>query len=105
MLFILLPNGQCRKKSTTLVRSFIFLLRFSCVNDFKKVSLKALHCIIFFNSGLLLSVRPSLLDRLPKLFCMNERVVLNGCWRHGFFSLIAVAATNVGDVAIDVVSF
>lgn len=52
--------------------------------------------------GLLLSVRPTLLDRLPRLFCMNERVVLNGHWRHGFFSLCAVAATNVGDVAIDI---
>uniref|UniRef100_A0A158R455 Phosphatidylserine decarboxylase proenzyme, mitochondrial n=1 Tax=Syphacia muris TaxID=451379 RepID=A0A158R455_9BILA len=55
----------------------------------------------FHYPGLLLSVRPALLDQLPRLFCMNERVVLNGQWKHGFFSLSAIAATNVGDVIID----
>lgn len=32
------------------------------------------------------------------LFNHNERVVLTGTWKHGFFSFTAVGAYNVGSI-------
>ncbi|RLN56904.1 hypothetical protein BBJ28_00020561 [Nothophytophthora sp. Chile5] len=37
---------------------------------------------------------------IPSLFVENERVALLGEWQHGFFSLTAVGATNVGSIVI-----
>ncbi|KAM8707244.1 hypothetical protein ACLKA7_011353 [Drosophila subpalustris] len=51
-------------------------------------------------SGELLSVSPSVAGWLPNLFCLNERVLYMGNWKHGFFSYTAVGATNVGSVEI-----
>lgn len=51
-------------------------------------------------SGELLSVSPKVASWLPGLFCLNERVLYMGQWKHGFFSYTAVGATNVGSVEI-----
>ena len=52
-------------------------------------------------AGELYSVSPYLQRTLPGLFTLNERVVLLGRWRHGFFSLIPVGATNVGSIRVN----
>ncbi|KAI9766911.1 MAG: phosphatidylserine decarboxylase 1 [Geoglossum simile] len=51
-------------------------------------------------AGELYSVSPYLQRTLPGLFTLNERVVLLGRWRWGFFSLTPVGATNVGSIKI-----
>lgn len=53
-------------------------------------------------SGELFSVSPYMVRILSKLFTLNERVVLLGKWRHGFFSMIPVGATNVGSIKINI---
>ncbi|XP_077806122.1 phosphatidylserine decarboxylase proenzyme, mitochondrial isoform X3 [Macaca mulatta] len=50
--------------------------------------------------GSLMSVNPGMARWIKELFCHNERVVLTGDWKHGFFSLTAVGATNVGSIRI-----
>ncbi|KAH6644741.1 phosphatidylserine decarboxylase-domain-containing protein [Boeremia exigua] len=51
-------------------------------------------------AGELYSVSPYLQRTLPGLFTLNERVVLLGRWRWGFFSYTPVGATNVGSIKI-----
>ena len=50
--------------------------------------------------GRLLSVRPSIVKRLPNILHINERVCYFGDWHHGFFSMTAVGATNVGSIKV-----
>ncbi|KAJ6444163.1 phosphatidylserine decarboxylase proenzyme 1 [Purpureocillium lavendulum] len=52
-------------------------------------------------AGELYSVSPYLQRTLPGLFTLNERVVLLGRWRYGFFSYIPVGATNVGSIKVN----
>ena len=52
-------------------------------------------------AGELYSVSPYLQRSLPGLFTLNERVVLLGRWRWGFFSFTPVGATNVGSIKIN----
>ncbi|KAK2751012.1 phosphatidylserine decarboxylase 1 [Myotisia sp. PD_48] len=52
-------------------------------------------------AGELYSVSPYLQRTLPGLFTLNERIVLLGRWRWGFFSFTPVGATNVGSIKIN----
>nr|CAG4636987.1 EOG090X05NI [Ceriodaphnia reticulata]SVE72915.1 EOG090X05NI [Ceriodaphnia reticulata] len=50
--------------------------------------------------GALLSVNPSIAKWVAGLFALNERAVYVGQWRHGFFSMTPVGATNVGSIRV-----
>ncbi|XWW96690.1 hypothetical protein V2A60_004667 [Cordyceps javanica] len=52
-------------------------------------------------AGELYSVSPYLQRTLPGLFTLNERVVLLGRWRWGFFGYVPVGATNVGSIRVN----
>ena len=52
-------------------------------------------------SGEVLSVAPWMMKAVPKLLCMNERVAINGRWKHGFMSYVPVGAANVGSIVIN----
>ncbi|KAG9097121.1 phosphatidylserine decarboxylase 1 [Ceratobasidium sp. UAMH 11750] len=51
--------------------------------------------------GELFSVSPYIARRIANLFVLNERVALLGRWKHGFFSMIPVGATNVGSIVVN----
>jgi len=48
--------------------------------------------------GTLFSVSPSVVKLMPSCVVTNERVAWYGTWRFGTFIMVAVAATNVGDI-------
>ncbi len=47
------------------------------------------------------SVSPWVAERAENLFVLNERVAMLGRWRHGFFGMVPVGATNVGSIKIN----
>lgn len=49
-----------------------------------------------------MSVSPFMARWLPSLFSLNERIALLGTWKHGFFSMIPVGATNVGSIHLGI---
>ncbi|KAJ2760957.1 phosphatidylserine decarboxylase 1 [Coemansia sp. BCRC 34490] len=52
-------------------------------------------------AGELYSVSPYIARTIQNLFVLNERVALLGRWKHGFMSMTAVGATNVGSVVVN----
>ena len=50
--------------------------------------------------GKLLPVKNYYAENVKGLFTINERVVLNGQWKEGFFSLGMVGAYNVGSISL-----
>jgi phosphatidylserine decarboxylase len=52
-------------------------------------------------AGQLFPVKPSLATFIPSLFTRNERIVLNGHWKHGFYSYTSVGAYNVGSMKLE----
>jgi len=51
--------------------------------------------------GTLFSVSPSIVKLMPSCVVTNERVAWYGSWKFGTFIMVAVAATNVGDIKAD----
>ena len=76
----------------------IYLSPGDCHRYFSPVEWKVKHRRHF--PGELLSVNPSVVRKVPKLFAVNERVVLTGEWEHGYFSMSPVGATNVGSIVV-----
>ena len=64
------------------------------------VTIMYLMYFLFLFLGELLTVAPWAARVMPGLFALNERVVLSGCWRYGFFTFAAVGAYNVGSIKI-----
>ncbi|EGG17610.1 hypothetical protein DFA_08606 [Cavenderia fasciculata] len=51
--------------------------------------------------GYLFPVAKVAVDNIRGLFALNERVVLTGQWKHGYFSLTPVGASNVGSIVTE----
>jgi phosphatidylserine decarboxylase len=91
------------------------------INNSKKIKTELYSCVIYLSpgdyhrfhspanwtvnfrrhfAGQLFSVKPTFVNGFPNLFSLNERVIYTGQWDYGFFSMIAVGATNVGTVRV-----
>ena len=60
----------------------------------------AIHRLRHF-PGTLFPISPLLSRLVPDLFSLNERVVLQGSWKHGAMSYVAVGAYNVGSMSFN----
>nr|CAD7449230.1 unnamed protein product [Timema bartmani] len=88
----------CEKEDTTLYQCVIYL----APGDYHRFHSPTEWTVDFRRHfrGELLSVNPKICRLVPNLFSLNERVVYTGRWKHGFFSMTAVGATNVGSIRV-----
>lgn len=79
-----------------------FLTYYLCPRDYHRVHSPVSGDIesIRHLQGQLWPVNKFGVDRIPELFCLNERVVLNYNTAFGDVAMIMVGATNVGDIEI-----
>ena len=93
------PSGNSPMRPTTLYYMVVYLAPGDYHRFHSPVSWVVSQRRHF--SGELYSVSPYLQRTLPGLFTLNERVVLLGRWRWGFFSYTPVGATNVGSIVVN----
>ena len=93
------PSGLLQQSGTCLYQTVIYL----CPGDYHRFHSPARWRVEERTHiwGELLSVAPPILKNVQGLFTLNERVVLEGTWRFGYFGMVAVGATNVGSITID----
>lgn len=88
---------------TILQRKFYYVVLYLHPGDYHRYH-SPTECIINARRhypGQLMPVAPSFAQWVPKLFSRQERVVLSGAWKHGFFSYIPVGAYNVGGMKLN----
>lgn len=93
------PEGLLRRSGTCLYQTVIYL----CPGDYHRFHSPTKWRVEERTHiwGELLSVAPPILRNVQGLFTLNERIVLEGTWRFGYFGMVAVGATNVGSITID----
>lgn len=89
--------------NTTMERKFYYIVLYLHPGDYHRFHAPT-ECV--FNSrrhypGQLMPVAPAFAQFCPKLFARQERVVLSGAWKHGFFSYTPIGAYNVGSMKLD----
>ena len=95
----------CTCHQVTIIISIHLLIGlFICIATFLvslSLSLFLSPLLYSFLLGELFTVSPWAVRTMPGLFALNERVLLSGQWQHGYFSLTAVGALNVGSIYLD----
>ncbi|EMC92315.1 hypothetical protein BAUCODRAFT_126304 [Baudoinia panamericana UAMH 10762] len=93
------PSGTAKKAPTALYYCVVYL----APGDYHRFHSPASWVVESRRhfAGELYSVSPYLVRSLPGLFTLNERVVLLGRWKYGFFSYTPVGATNVGSIVVN----